>query len=54
MIDTSQFDKYNEATSNPYGYLFIDMTQECPENLRYRTNILPCDGSPMMIFQVNV
>ena len=44
---------YNEATSKPHGYLFIDMTQECPENLRYRTNILPNDGSPMIIFQLN-
>ena len=31
---------YKEATQNPHGYLFIDFTQECPENLRYRTNIL--------------
>lgn len=31
---------YEDATRNPHGYLFIDFTQECPEELRYRTNIL--------------
>ena len=30
---------YEDATQNPHGYLFIDFTQECPENMRYRTNI---------------
>ena len=45
---------YHEATSKPHGYLFIDLTQECPENLRYRTNILPNDGSAMIIYQPNV
>ena len=60
---------YNDATSKPYGYLFIDMTQECPENLRYRTNFLPNDDdddddddesplpndeSPMMAYHLNV
>lgn len=45
---------YNEATSKPHGYLFIDLTQECPDNLRFRTNILPNDGSPMIVFQASV
>ena len=31
---------YEDATSKPYGYLFIDFTQECPENMRYRGDIL--------------
>ena len=30
---------YEDATRNPHGYLFIDFTQECPEDIRYRTNI---------------
>ena len=33
-------DIYLEATAEPHGYLFIDFTQECPDVLRYRTNIL--------------
>ena len=44
---------YTEATSKPHGYLFIDLTQECPDNLRFRTNILPNDGSPMVVFQAS-
>jgi hypothetical protein len=31
---------YEDATKNPHGYLFIDFTQECAEDVRYRTNIL--------------
>ena len=30
---------YEVVTKPPHGYLFIDFTQECPENIRYRTNI---------------
>ena len=30
---------YEDATRNAHGYLFIDFTQECPDELRYRTNI---------------
>lgn len=31
---------YEDATQNPHGYLFIDFTQECPDEIRYRTNVL--------------
>lgn len=31
---------YHAATEKPHGYLFIDFTQECPEEFRFRTNIL--------------
>lgn len=34
---------YEDATSQPYGYLLIDLTQTTPENLRLRTNIFPDD-----------
>ena len=31
---------YHDATDNkPHGYLFLDFTQQCPENLRVRTDI---------------
>ena len=30
---------YEDATKSPHGYLFIDFTQECDEETRYRTNI---------------
>lgn len=32
---------YAEATKLPYACFLIDLTQECPENLRYRSNYLP-------------
>lgn len=31
---------YEEATRLPHGYLFMDFTQECENDHRYRTNIL--------------
>lgn len=30
---------YEDATKQPFGYLFIDFTQECDEDARYRANI---------------
>ena len=45
---------YNDATSKPHGYLFIDMTQECPDNFRFRTNILPNGGLQMIVYHINV
>lgn len=32
-------DAYNHATRNAYGYLFLDFTQETPDQLRVRTDI---------------
>lgn len=38
-------DAYRDATENhPHGYLFIDFTQSCPEELRVRTNIFDTNG----------
>ena len=44
---------YEEATNKPHGYLFIDLTQECPDQLRFRTNVLPNSKEPMIVFQIN-
>ena len=30
---------YAEATEEPYGYLDIDLSQTCPDKLRYKTNL---------------
>ena len=30
---------YAEATEKPYGYLDIDLSQTCPDKLRYKTNL---------------
>lgn len=40
---------YEDATRTPHGYLFIDFTQECPDEFRYRTNILE---SPTVYFRL--
>ena len=32
---------YNDATSKPYGYLFIDFKATTADNMRLRTNIFP-------------
>jgi hypothetical protein len=34
-------ESFLDATSSPYGYLVIDLTQETPENYRLRTRITP-------------
>ena len=35
---------FQEATKQSYGYLFIDLRTETPEDLRVRTRIFPSDG----------
>jgi hypothetical protein len=32
-------ESFQDATSNAHGYLFLDFTQGCPDELRIRTNI---------------
>lgn len=36
-------DAYNDATSRPHGYLFLDLKQATPDNCRIQTNIFPFD-----------
>ena len=33
---------YKDATSKPYGYLFVDMKQDTPETTRLRTGLFRC------------
>lgn len=40
---------FTEATSEPYHYLFLDFTQECPDDYRFRSNIL---GPHINIFKI--
>jgi len=40
---------FQAATEKPYGYLFIDFTQECPEEFRFRSDILK---TPMIIYKL--
>ena len=42
MGNSSKFMKaYNAATSQPHGYLLVDMEQNTPDMYRLRTNIFP-------------
>jgi hypothetical protein len=34
---------YEDATSNPHGYILFDCTQKCDEDKRIRSNIFPGD-----------
>lgn len=35
---------FENATKDPFSYLFVDFAQTTPEELRLRTNIFPADG----------
>ena len=40
---------FQAATEKPHGYLFIDFTQNCPDEFRFRTDILK---TPMIIYKL--
>lgn len=44
---------YLDATSQPFGYLLLDLKQTTPENCRYRTNIFPDDAAQYVYVPVN-
>lgn len=35
---------YTDATSEPHGYLLLDLKQDTPDEYRFRTNIFPTDS----------
>lgn len=38
-------DAFKDATNNqPHGYLFMDFTQQCPEDMRVRSNLFTPNG----------
>ena len=42
-------ESYDDATKETYGYLFVDLRPETPENLRLRTNIFQHE-SPHLVY----
>ena len=40
---------FEAATAEPHSYLFLDLTQECPEKLRFRSNLF---DTPIVLYQV--
>ena len=43
---------YRDATSAPYGYLFVDLKPDTPENMRLRTNIFPGEYQVVYVAKV--
>ena len=39
---------FEKATDKPHSYLFLDLTQECPEEYRFRSNLFE---KPMIIYR---
>ena len=39
---------YKDATQNPYSYLLIDFHQNTPDEIRFRSNIVPSDYPPIV------
>ena len=40
---------FEAATEKPHSYLFLDLTQECPDQFRFRSNLF---DKPIVIYQV--
>ena len=45
-------DAFQLATADPYTYLLVDLTQQCPENLRLRSNIFPGEITVVFVEKV--
>ena len=41
-------DIFEAATEKPFSYLFLDLTQECPDSFRFRSNLFE---KPMIIYK---
>jgi len=41
---------YLDATQDPHGYLFLDLTEDTMDDLKFRTNIFPTDTHPLAIY----
>lgn len=44
MGDKELVNIYLEATKEPYSYLFVDITQDCPPELKYRSHLFDEKG----------
>ena len=40
---------FESATEKPHSYLFLDFTQECPDEFRFRSNLFE---KPMLIYKI--
>jgi len=44
------YNAYLDATQEPYGYFFLDLTQNTNDGLRFRTRIFPYDITPLTFY----
>ena len=44
------YNAYLDATQLPYGYPFLDLTQNTNDGLRFRTHIFPDEGYPLIVY----
>ena len=42
---------FEDCTKRSYGYLHCDFSQNTPEEIRYKTNILP-DEQPVIVYKI--
>ena len=49
----SLYDAYRDATRRPHGYLILDFAQDTDDTLRFRTNVFPDEGPPVIYAPVN-
>jgi len=49
----SLYDAYRDATRRPHGYLILDFAQDTDDTLRFRTNVFPDEGPPVVYAPVN-
>ena len=47
----SFLDVFDDCTKRSYGYLHCDFSQNTPEEIRYKTNILP-DEQPVIVYKI--
>lgn len=43
-----RMDAYTKAVRRPYGYILIDLTNNCQKDRRLRTNVLPEEGDTVV------
>ena len=44
-------DVFEDCTKHSYGYLHCGFSQNTPEEIRYKTNILP-DEQPVIVYKI--
>ena len=47
----SFLEAFQDCTRRSYGYLYCDFSQSTPEEIRYKTNILP-DQQPVIVYKI--